>query len=426
MRTFHRGGPGYRVRVMKRLLPFAAVLCVIGVFALPLWAAPKAAARGEVPSAGLQLAKTATEITGIAISPLLGVSAIGFYQWLQADTAQQKAALPWFANPGVWICGFLLVGLAAAKDAFGATMPPGWKKPLDVIDTVENKISGLVATGAVIPLLVAAASKAMASGDAAASLPLVSGGLAMIHLGEIDFSWLLTLLLLPLAIALHGIVWVGSHAINALILLSPWGAVDAALKGARTALLGLLTGIAWIDPVVGVTLAAIILLFAWLLSGWAFRLTVWATIFCWDFFSRRRKRFRLLADGNKVFLGRRLDGVPVRTYGKLHRADDGRITFRFKPWLVLKEREIELPREGLVAGRGVFYSEVLGHDAVADKLTTLLLLPPRYVGHEELFARTYNISGTCDVGLRRAWSWLRETLGFGATRNVPTSAVPAG
>ena len=42
-----------------------------------------------------------------------------------------------------------------------------------------------------------------------------------------------------------------------------------------------------------------------------------------------------------------------------------------------------------------------------------LLLPPRYVGHEELFARTYRISGTCDVGLRKAWSWLREAFGFG-------------
>ena len=410
---------------MKRLLPFVAVLCVVGVFALPLWAADKTnAAKGEVPSAGLQLAKTATEITGIAISPLLGVSAIGMYQWFGADTPQEKAALPWFANPMVWVCGFLLVGGAAAKDAFGATMPPGWKKPLDVVDTVENKVSGLVATGAVIPLLVAAASKVMASNpDTSASLQVMSSGLAMIHLGAIDFSWLLTILMLPLALAMHAVVWVASHAINALILLSPWGAVDAALKGARTALLGLLTGVAFIDPVVGVTLAAIIVFFAWLISGWAFRLTVWATIFCWDFFSRRKRRFKVLADGNKVFLGRRVEGVPVRTYGKLYRAADGRVAFRFKPWLMFKQREIEIPRDGLVVGRGVFYSEVLGHDPKADRPTTLLLLTPRYVGHEELFARTYHISGTCEIGLRRAWAWLKETLGFGPKKPAAEEPV---
>lgn len=408
---------------MKRLLPLTAIVCVVMMLTLPLWAAPKSSTKGEVPSAGLELAKTATQITGIAISPLLGVSAVGMYQWWQAETPEQKAQLPWFANPMVWLGGFLLVAGAAAKDAFGATMPPGWKKPLDVIDTVENKITGLVATGAVIPLLVAATSKAMASGETSASIQAINTGLAMLPIAAIDLSWLWTILLLPLAVAVHVVVWVASHAINALILLSPWGAVDAALKSARTALLASLASIAYIDPVVGVTLSAIIVLFAYLISGWAFRLTVWATIFCWDFFTLRRGRFKLWADGNKVFLGRRIERVPVRTYGRLYQAADGALTFRFRPWLVLKERELTLPREGIVVGRGVFYSEVLGHNTESDKVETLLLLPPRYVGHEELFARTYRISGTCEIGLRRAWAWLKETLGFKKKAGAGTPAM---
>jgi hypothetical protein len=400
---------------MKRFTPALALLCALAVFVLPLWAAPAQPVKGkdgEVPSAGLELAKTATEITGIAISPLLGVSAVGMYRYFQADTPEQKARLPWFANPMVWVVGFLLVGASAAKDAFGAATPPGWKKPLDVLEATENKVSGLVATGAVVPVLVSAASKFMAPG-ASASLDLDLGGLAMIHLGFIDVSWLLTLLMVPLAVAVHVVVWIASHAINVLILLSPWGAVDAALKGARTALLGAVAGIGFIDPVVGATLSAVIVVLAYLVAGWAFRLTVFGSVFCWDFFTRRRKRFQLLADGNKVFLGREVGGAPLRTYGRLSMADDGKLSFRFRPWLVLPERTVEVPTEGLVVGRGVFYSEVLGHDPKADRLATLLLLPPRYLGHEELFARTYRISGTCEVGLRRAWGWLKEALGFG-------------
>jgi hypothetical protein len=400
---------------MKRFTPALALLCALAVFVLPLWAAPTQPAKGkdgEVPSAGLELAKTATEITGIAISPLLGVSAVGMYRYFQADTSEQKARLPWFANPMVWVVGFLLVGASAAKDAFGAATPPGWKKPLDVLEATENKVSGLVATGAVVPVLVSAASKFMAPG-ASASLDVNLGGLAMIHLGFIDVSWLLTLLMVPLAVAVHIVVWIASHAINVLILLSPWGAVDAALKSARTALLGAVAGIGFIDPVVGATLSAVIVVLAYLVAGWAFRLTVFGSVFCWDFFTRRRKRFQLLADGNKVFLGREVGGAPLRTYGRLFMADDGKLSFRFRPWLVLPERTVEVPTEGLVVGRGVFYSEVLGHDAKADRLATLLLLPPRYLGHEELFARTYRISGTCEVGLRRAWGWLKEALGFG-------------
>jgi hypothetical protein len=157
------------------------------------------------------------------------------------------------------------------------------------------------------------------------------------------------------------------------------------------------------------------------MAGWAFRLMVFGSIFSWDFFTVRRRRFTLLADGNKLFTGREIADTPLRTYGRLHQDADGRLLFKFRPWLVMPERTIEVPREGLVVGKGVFYSEVLGFEKEADKNTTLLLLPPRYLGHEEMFARTYRISGTCDVGLRRAWSWLREALGFGP-KKAPAAA----
>lgn len=413
------------LRAMKRLTPLAVFICIFGLLSLPLWAAADAPAKAktaEVPSAGLELAKTATQITGIAISPLLGVSAVGVYQWWGAHTPAEKAALPWFAHPLVWSCGLLLVAACAFKDSFGAMIPPGMKKPFDALETVENKITGLVASGAVIPVLVATLSKTMLHGSSTAALDLHLGGLAMVHLGAVETSWLLSILMVPLAVAVYAVVWVASHAITVLILLSPWGAVDAVLKTARTALLGLVTATAFIDPVVGVTLSVVIIVVAYFVAGWAFRLTVFGTVFCWDFFTGRRKRFELLADGNWLFTAREIEGVPVRTYGRLWQAADGSLTFKFKPWLVLPERSLAVPREGLVVGRGVFYSEVLGHDVKADKVRTLLLLPPRYVGHEELFARTYRISGTCEVGLRRVWAWLKEALGFGA-KPAPAAAT---
>ncbi len=390
------------------------LVMVIGLLSLVLPAAKAADApsAGEVPSAGLELAKTAAQVTGIAISPLLGVTAVGAYQWFEAKTPAQKAKLPWFANPAFWIpCG-LLVLACAFKDSFGAVVPPGLKKPFDALETIENKLTGLVAAGAVVPVLVNSASKLMVHAAPTASFNLHLGGIAMIHLGAFDTSWLLNILMVPLSVAVFGIVWIASHAINVLILLSPWGAVDAALKAARTSLLALVTATAWIDPVVGATLSLVIVVIAYFLAGWSFRLTVFGWIFCWDFFTGRHRRFQLRADGNALFTGREFNGVPVRTYGRLYQADDGTLTLKFRPWLVLPEREVAVPREGLVVGRGIFYSEVLGHDPKADKNRTLLLLPPRYLGHEELFARTYHISGTCEVGLRRAWSWLKEVLGF--------------
>ena len=118
-------------------------------------------------------------------------------------------------------------------------------------------------------------------------------------------------------------------------------------------------------------------------------------------------------------------GAPLRIMKqvryKLYQAADGVLTLKFRPWLVLPEQEVTVPREGLVVGSGMFYSEVLGHDPKADKNRTLLLLPPRYLGHEELFARTYHITGTCEVGLRKAGSWIKEAVGFRAGKPATAS-----
>jgi hypothetical protein len=408
---------------MKRYAPLIALALCLTLLSLPLLAQSSKTEGKSVKTPGLELAALATQITGVAISPLLGVGVIGAYQSFTAKTPEQKAALPWFASWTFWLPALLLVAAVAVKDAAGATLPPGWKKPLDVADTIENKISGLVAAGAVIPSLVTFGSKLiMESAGLDGTIELHATGLAMLPVAVIDMGWLLSLLMVPLSVVVFGVVWLTSHAINVLILLSPWGAIDAALKAARTSLLGLVTATAWIDPVVGATLSVLIIVIAYFTAGWAFRLMVFGSVFCWDFFTVRRRRFQLYADGNKVFTGSEFEGVPARTYGRLHQAADGGLTLKFRPWLVLPPREVPVPREGLVVGKGVFYSEVLGHDPKADKNRTLLLLPPRYLGHEELFARTYHISGTCEVGLRRAWGWIKEALGFRSRGRAPVAA----
>ena len=86
-----------------------------------------------------------------------------------------------------------------------------------------------------------------------------STGLAFIHLGAIDLSWLLNILTVPFGVAIFLLVWMASHAINVLILLRPWGAIDAVLKGARTALLGLITVSATLNPWISAALSLVVI-----------------------------------------------------------------------------------------------------------------------------------------------------------------------
>ncbi len=411
---------------MKPATRWTCVALACALFTLPLWAAPKPAVApksGDKPVVGVQLASTLTQITGIAVSPMLGVSALGAYKWVQADTAEQKASLPWYAQPMYWLTGLLIVGGVALKDAAGTTLPPGWKKPLDVAETLENKLSGLVAAGAVIPFTLDTLTSLIGSGGGSGAELSQATGLAMIQLGAIDGAAILNILLAPFAIAVFLMVWITAHAINVLILLSPWGAVDAALKSFRLSVLGLL-GAANVfsssHPGFAIVLSLLVIVVSYFLAGWAFRLMTYGGVFCWDFFTFRRSRFEPDPTENKVFAGKGIKDTPLRTYGRLARTTEGKLRFRYRPWLVLPERQVELPDHPLAVGRGLFFPTI--EATIGEDERTIILLPPRYKGHEEAFARACGIDTLTDVGLRRAWGVVVELCGFNSRRRVKLTA----
>ncbi len=401
---------------MKRLAPWTllcvTLLVIVVPFALAAATATPAPAKSSDRSPAAPIASLISTMTGIAISPLLGTGAYGVYQWATAKDEAARAALPWYAQVSFWLPALALVGACAAKDAMGAAVPPGWKKPLDVLETIENKFSGLIAAGAVVPFAVNTMTKMLFDGSAVAdagSVELAHTGLASIQVAAVDFTWLINLLTVPFGLAVFLVVWLGSHAINVLILLSPWGAIDAGLKAARTALLGLVTVSATLNPWVGAVLSLVVIVVAYLVAGWAFRLTIFGSVFCWDFVTRRRNRFTPEANANLMFAGANCPGVPVRTYGRLIRGESGALDFSYRPWLVLPERKTALPVEpqALAVGEGLFFSDIVTDDGRA-----LFSLPPRYRGHEAAVAGTYQMGGGVKpAGLRKAWGALREMLG---------------
>ena len=376
----------------RSLILTAILLCASLVTSRAVTKADESTANSKAP--GAQFAHQISTITGVAISPLLGTSAYGAVKWWKTPK-DKRAALPWFAQPWFWVPASLLVAACFVKDTAGTALPTVAKKPLDVAEAVEHKISGLVATGAFVPFI------AMMSQDSASSHAMLSS----MGFAAADFSWLYDIIMVPLMMAAFFIVFLASNAINILILLSPFTTVDAALKAARTALLGTVVASAWVNPWIGAAWALIIIGVAWLISGWSFRLSHFGLVFIWDFFTLRRTRFTPDAVVNKMFLGRKLNKVPARTYGLLGR-DGGKLIFRYRPWLVLPGRVLELPDGKYAAGRGLFYSEIVRMEG--DDAKTVFLLPPRYRGHEEQLAKLCGFAGVREVGLRAAWKWFKE------------------
>lgn len=404
---------------MKRYAPvvllMSFLLAVVAPFALAAATPAPAAAPVEARKDGSPAAPIAAAIstvTGIAISPLLGTSGYGAYQWFKAKDEAARAALPWFAQVKFWLPAMLLVGVCALKDSFGAIVPTGLKKPLDMLETIENKFSGLVAAGAVVPFAMDTLSGMLFSSAVAPTL--VPTGVAAIHLAAFDLSWLLNLLTVPFGIAVYVVVWLASHAINVLIILSPWGAIDAGLKAARTALLGLITISATMNPWISAILSLVVVVFAYFIAGWAFRLTIFGAVFCWEFVTRRRKRFTPAENNNAMFAGADFRAVPIRTYGNLVKKPDGGFDFNYRPWLFLAPRTAAVPEQAasLAVGTGAIFSDIVDAE---DR--TLFTLPPRYHGHEEALARFYGMAGIRPIGLHKAWSELRDMLGGRAVKD---------
>lgn len=432
---------------MKRFAPWTLLVVMVLTLVVPwAWAAAatQAPARQSDRSPGAPLATALSTITGVAISPLLGTGALGMYQWLRAeDGAREK--LPWYARPSFWIPALLVVAVCAAKDAFGATVPTGLKKPLDVLEAIENKFSGLIAAGAVVPFALDAMAKMLFSGDGSQPTAALGGltggsGLAMVQLAAADLTWLLNILTVPFGIAVFLMVWLASHAINVLILLSPWGAIDGALKAARTGLLGLVTLAATMNPWVGAALSIVVIVVAYFVAGWAFRLMIFGAVFCWEFVTRRCRRFAPAGAnaGNRIFAGAAFATVPVRTYGTLRRvsakernADESgsvsaggakgeELEFAYRPWLMGAPRvaRVEVDARMLAVGEGAFFSDIVDEGGRA-----VFSLPPRYRGHEAAVAEAYALGrGVEPAGLRKAWSALREMVGGRAVKKAPLAA----
>lgn len=364
---------------------------------------------GHLP--GVSIAEGVSQITGVAVSPLLGVSAIGAWKYVQTPE-HQRHLLPWYCNPWAWGTGLTLLGLCFLKDFLGTAAPPLVKKPLDFAELFENKASALVASAAFVPLVAAAIAQvdAIPLQQTSTIRPADMGFAAM------GISWAGLALWVPLALLVFAVVWLSCHAINVLVALSPFGIVDAGLKLVKLVLLTSVTGAALIHPMLGLVVCLPLILVAALVCGWAFRLTVFGTVFGWDFLSSRRAEPQELEHGIRSFNARRLGKVPTRTYGELRVASDGTRVFRHRPWLVLPAREVavEVTLDGLT--KGLLHPTVT-QTSSEGKRQAAFILPPRYRHCVEDISRCFGIQDIADStllrGLKAMRHWLVEILSVG-------------
>lgn len=369
-------------------------------------AAPTPPVKQEQYLPGVALSQGITEITGVAISPLLGVSSVGAWRYWHSP-AQVRASLPWFCQPWAWGTGFILLGLCFLKDSLGTAVPGLLKKPFDLVELFENKLSAAVASASFVPVVATQMAEHFKAGHSEVAVP--SASLVAASFAGIDVLWLF----IPLSILAFLLVWICSHAINVLIILSPFSTVDAALKIARAALLasvGLVYAIApWLAAAICLLLIAIA---AWLAPS-ALRFAIFGARFSADILLPWRGRRRATPEMPHAFTLGRLGGLPARTGGRLVVLEDGSTIFRYRRWCILDERTVPLPEGSRLVAKGLLSPSLIHREGDTAEREMLLFLP-RYRGHEAAIAGLMKCHGVRDHAVARGFAavkaWLKEVL----------------
>lgn len=365
---------------------------------------------------GVDLAEGLSQITGTAISPLLGVSSVGAWRYFHTPESL-RAALPWFCHPRVWGFGFAVLALCFFKDLFGTIAPPLLKKPFDIAELFENKLSALVASAAFVPFIASQMAQHFSAADhAQIAAPSHIHYAALLPIPIATFAFDFRLFAIPLAILAFLTVWLAGHVINVLIALCPFGFIDALLKLAKLTLLSSVVLSYLVNPYIGAVVSLMILCCAAVMAPWAFRLSRFGTLMSLDTIAPARARRAARPDEPHCFLACALPNAPVRTYGRFARSSDGCSQFKFRRWL-LSRCTMPIPPGTTAISQGVVFPSVLHTPDPATPMRPLLNLLPRYRGLESAIAVHFGISDILSSPLLKGFKAVRAWIGEIITSN---------
>jgi hypothetical protein len=158
------------------------------------------------------------------------------------------------------------------------------------------------------------------------------------------------------------VVWLVGHSFNVLAMISPFPFLDFLLKALRNAIFAVLVTTTLISPHVGLLLCVAVIVFSFLIFGWALRTSVFGIVFEWGLL-----RVLVFEAQDKSNPGESVAAfctsvrkVPRRTYGRLQAGQDGTLMFRYRRLLVGPEKKILVGRaSSFEVGKGVFFPSVI-------------------------------------------------------------------
>ncbi|MCC8180878.1 MAG: hypothetical protein LIP23_08230 [Planctomycetes bacterium] len=365
-------------------------------------------------SRGAQVNQAFVALTGEAVNPLFGITALGIYNYVRTDPALREY-LPIYDQPVVWIPLLVILALMLFNSTIAEAMP-FLKVPLNALGDLVNKAGAV----AVLPLVVKMFADAVAQPAGVRIAEGVSAVFPVAYAGEMaggsfvynSLGWLAGAVI---AVFVYAAVWLTFNVVDVLILICPFPGVDAVLKSMRLAVVGVLAGLNHLSPPVAMVFALFLVVVSIFVAGWSFRLSVFGLVFSTDILFFRK--WNNLPDNLLCFVAEgaaRRFNLPMRTLGRIAADPDGTIRFRYRPWLILGERSVELGKaDDFAIGIGLL-NPFLVDSSSPD--TPWLRFSPRFGGFEQELAETLKLPRVVPCGVAGSIrNWLSATFGKSAS-----------
>ena len=377
-------------------------------------------------SSGEKVSTALATITSTAISPLVGVCVIGMWQYYRTPP-ELRDQLPMIQKPKFWIPILVLLVLIFIKDTFGG-FAPLIKKPLDAVEVLFLNHAALVLI--VFPVVLEQVARVMGLPSlrglfaAALSEPIVYAATAAQTSGVHHALSVATALLYTVAgLVITFVVWLVGHSFDVLAMISPFPFLDLLLKTIRNIIFAVLAVTAVLSPNLGLLLCLCLILFSFLIFGWALRTAVFGTVFAWGllevllFNTQRTPR---PGEGVAAF-STRVRKLPRRTYGRLYPGPDGTLLFGYRRLLVGPKNNVVVGKaSSFEVGQGVFFPSVIEPIESTGKHRVVFRLLPTHRGAEESVRGCLGLEKVRDVrftkGIRAFWTFITENGGESAMR----------
>src|SRR5271165_4757414 len=264
---------------MRRWFLLSVVLTAVMLLISAQTAEPDEPA--QALKSGESVTKALATVTSTAISPLLGVSVMGAWQYFKTP-APQRGQLPFFDRPYFWAPIMALLVLIFIKDTFGG-FAPLIKKPLDAIEVLLVNHASLILI--VFPVVLNQVARVMGVPSLRSlfaqvfSGPVVYAATAQASSVHHAFSMATAVLYVIVGFAITGVVWLLGHCFDVLALISPFPFVDFVLKAIRNVIFAVLLGTSIVSPHLGLLLSLVVIIVSFLLFGWSLRLSFFGSLY---------------------------------------------------------------------------------------------------------------------------------------------------